>query len=667
MSAEETWLLRESSSVDEFMALEARVNERFHGDDCLLLCQYDRERFPAEVVRDVLKTHTHLVADGTVSENFHYTPPEEFLAPEDPEREVDQMMRTVRERSEAKTELREHKRYLRELYETTADVDASFEEKVERLLELGCERFDLAGGALANRPDADGDFRLEVAVGDEMPDEPGVLPTQSEEGCFCRQAITRDEPTAAPDIVETGWDDDAVYQEFGFTSYFGTRVTAGNDPYGTLWFYDTTPRAEPFTEDERTFLELMGQWVSDELERTERDRAQRELYDITADTDLSYEEKVDRLLDLGRDRFGLDMGFFLKKEGDEFRVVRTRGTDLENGVTTLSACPGNYCKQTITVEKPVSVEDTTAVGWDDDPLYREYGFGCYIGTRVTDGDGVYGSVCFADSDSRSREFTEAEHTFLDLMGQWLSHEVEQRRRERELEETVQRLQQSNERLKQFAYAASHDLQEPLRMVSSYLRLLENRHANDLDEEAREYVDFAVDGADRMRAMVDDLLSFSRVEHADGEFEPVDCETLVDRVTDDLRVQIEESGAEVVVDPLPTVTADPEQLEQLFSNLVSNAIEYNEADPPRVEISVEGTPDEWVFTVADNGIGIDPEYSDRVFEVFKRLHHDDEYSGTGIGLSLCQEIVENHGGDIRVDSQPGEGSTFSVSLPRRTAD
>lgn len=205
------------------------------------------------------------------------------------------------------------------------------------------------------------------------------------------------------------------------------------------------------------------------------------------------------------------------------------------------------------------------------------------------------------------------------------------------------------------------------MVSSYLRLLENRHADDLDEEAREYVDFAVDGADRMRAMVDDLLSFSRVEHADGEFEPVDCETLVDRVTDDLRVQIEESGAEVVVDPLPTVTADPEQLEQLFGNLVSNAIKYNKADPPRVEISAEGTPDEWVFTVADNGIGIDPEYSDRVFEVFNRLHHDDEYSGTGIGLSLCQEIVENHGGDIRVDSEPGEGSTFSVSLPRRTAD
>jgi light-regulated signal transduction histidine kinase (bacteriophytochrome) len=248
------------------------------------------------------------------------------------------------------------------------------------------------------------------------------------------------------------------------------------------------------------------------------------------------------------------------------------------------------------------------------------------------------------------------------MGQWVKYELERQQYERDLEDTVDQLQQSNDRLKQFAYAASHDLQEPLRMVSSYLQLLEDRYRDDLDEEAQEFIDFAVDGADRMRAMVDDLLAYSRVEQSDGEFDSVDCDALLERVTDDLQVQIAENDAEIVADSLPTVTADSEQLEQLFSNLVSNAIKYSGDDPPRIEISADRRGDYWEISVDDNGIGMDPEKTDRIFEVFKRLHHDDEYPGTGIGLSLCQEIVENHGGDIWAESEPGEGSTFRFTLP-----
>lgn len=200
------------------------------------------------------------------------------------------------------------------------------------------------------------------------------------------------------------------------------------------------------------------------------------------------------------------------------------------------------------------------------------------------------------------------------------------------------------------------------MVSSYVRLLEDRYADELDEEAGEYIDFAVDGADRMRDMVDDLLAYSRVEQSDGTFESVDCGAVLDRVVGDLQVQVEETDADVDVADLPTVQADPDQLEQLFRNLVSNAVKYSGDDPPRVEVTAERCQDAWALSVADDGIGIDPEYNDRIFEVFKRLHHSDEYSGTGIGLSLCQEIVENHDGDIRVDSEPGEGSTFVVTLP-----
>ncbi|WP_310908060.1 ATP-binding protein [Natrinema sp. 1APR25-10V2] len=245
--------------------------------------------------------------------------------------------------------------------------------------------------------------------------------------------------------------------------------------------------------------------------------------------------------------------------------------------------------------------------------------------------------------------------------------TEQVEREEQLEETVTQLQQSNDRLKQFAYAASHDLQEPLRMVSSYLQLLENQYKDDLDEDAQEYIDFAVNGADRMRAMVDDLLAFSRVEQADGEFESVECDALLERVMNDIQVQIEEANAEITVQSLPTVVSDRSQLEQLFSNLVSNAIKYRGDDPPEIDIRVEERANYWEFSVVDNGIGIDPDKTDRIFEVFKRLHHEDEYPGTGIGLSLCQKIVENHGGEIWVDSEPGEGSTFFVTLPKRTAE
>ena len=245
--------------------------------------------------------------------------------------------------------------------------------------------------------------------------------------------------------------------------------------------------------------------------------------------------------------------------------------------------------------------------------------------------------------------------------------TERKRLEDELRETIGRLEQSNDRLRQFAYAASHDLQEPLRMVTSYLQLLENRYKDDLDEAAREYIDFAVDGASRMREMVNDLLAYSQIDQDEIEFEPVDCETVVANVLADLDVQIEENDANIVTESLPTLEAHEKQLKKLFQNLISNALKYSD-DAPRVEITAKQRNESWEFSVTDNGIGIDPDKTDRIFEVFKRLHHDDEYPGTGIGLSLCQKIVENHDGEIWVESEPGEGTTFSFTLAEQmTAD
>ncbi|MFC6811080.1 MEDS domain-containing protein [Natrialbaceae archaeon GCM10025810] len=233
----------------------------------------------------------------------------------------------------------------------------------------------------------------------------------------------------------------------------------------------------------------------------------------------------------------------------------------------------------------------------------------------------------------------------------------------QLKETVEELEESNDRLKRFAYVASHDLQEPLRMISSYLQLLESRYAPELDEEASEYIEFAVDGSDRMREMVNGLLAYSRIDMEEAEFESVDCDDVVDAMLSDLQIQISETDATIVFDPLPAVDGDAKQLEQLFSNLVSNAIKYSGDDPPHVEISGERHGNRCLFSVRDNGIGIEDEYVDQIFEIFNRLHANDEFPGTGIGLSLCQKIVSHHGGDIWVDSEPGTGTTFSFTLPR----
>ena len=229
-------------------------------------------------------------------------------------------------------------------------------------------------------------------------------------------------------------------------------------------------------------------------------------------------------------------------------------------------------------------------------------------------------------------------------------------------ERERQLQESNERLEQFAYAASHDLQEPLRMVSSYLRLIERRYADELDDDGREFIEFAVDGADRMREMIDALLQYSRVDTRGDPFEPVDLTAVFADVREDLRMKLAEHDAELTVEELPTVEGDGGQLRQLFQNLLENAVEYSGDAPPRVHVSAERRGDEWRLAVSDEGIGIDPDDADRVFEVFQSLHTNDEHEGTGIGLALCERIVERHGGEIRVDSTPGEGATFSFTLP-----
>jgi PAS domain S-box-containing protein len=234
--------------------------------------------------------------------------------------------------------------------------------------------------------------------------------------------------------------------------------------------------------------------------------------------------------------------------------------------------------------------------------------------------------------------------------------------EASLLQKVDELARSNEELGQFAYIASHDLQEPLRMVASYTQLLSRRYTGRLDADADEFIAFAVDGASRMQRLIEDLLAYSRVGTRGIDLVCTSSEDAFGRALVNLRGSIEESGAKVTHDPLPEVLADEHQLVQLFQNLVGNAIKYRRAGVPRVHVSaVRNANGNWRYAVKDNGIGIDPQYFERIFGMFQRLHKRDEFAGTGIGLAICKKIVERHGGTISVESQPGHGSTFHFTV------
>ncbi|SDQ89996.1 MEDS domain-containing protein [Halopelagius longus] len=433
ISAEISWLAEGGTPLEKFMEYESRINELFDEEDCIALCQYDRRSFPSETIRDVIRTHPHLIYDGTVCHNFYHVPPEDFFDPDDAEQEVDRMMGTLLDRTEAKVALESRERFLREIYDATADPSLSFGAKVERLLELGRAWFDLDVGYFALTDEDEDEFEVIEAVGSHEKIRPGASGDLSVS--YCQNVLELDEPVSVLNAEEEGWTGDPAYDTYGLESYFGTSLVVGGKQYGTLCFGSESSRGRPFTRSEYTFLELMSQWVSYELERKERERYQRKLYEITSNPDQTFEEKIERLLELGCERFGLEYGILGRYDGDDAEVEATVGPadgGVSPGEFPVRPKAGQYCRKAMDADEPVGAPDVRELGWDDDPVYRELGFESYFGVKIATGSEPYGTLAFCDTSTREDPFTDAEHTFLELMGQWVNYELEQRRREEQL-------------------------------------------------------------------------------------------------------------------------------------------------------------------------------------------------------------------------------------------
>jgi signal transduction histidine kinase len=255
----------------------------------------------------------------------------------------------------------------------------------------------------------------------------------------------------------------------------------------------------------------------------------------------------------------------------------------------------------------------------------------------------------------------------DAFGNQIGDFIKRKQAEEKLKQYSGELKRSNKELELFASFASHDLQEPLRVVSGFAQLLERRYKDKLDTEAGEYISFIVDGASRMQQLIRDLLDYSRITTKGKSFQPTDCNSVAHKALANLRIAVEESSAEITLDELPVVMADEPQMVRLFQNLIGNALKYRGDKTPVVHVSAQRADSEWVFSVIDNGIGIEPQYYERVFQIFQRLHKRDEYSGTGIGLAVCKRIVERHGGRIWVGSEAGKGSIFHFTIPHNVRE
>ena len=646
-AAEMTWALDGGTDPDLLVDYEAILNSVFSGEAYTVLCQYNGGRFPAEIVRDVIRTHPHVVSDGAVHHNSFYQPPEEYFGPDDPARDVERMMGTMRDRTEMRATLNERHEHLRRQNEITADADRTFEEKLQALFELGCERFDLELGAMACvDPETDG-FVVEYTSDDHEHFEPGTELPLSE--TYCTAVTETRGPVSVSDPLADGYGDIAVRREFGIRTYLGTYVPVDGDFDRTFFFVSSEPRDQPFSEEERTFHRLLGRWVKYELECQQRERHQRELYEIAADTDRTFEEKLQALFELGCERFDLELGGIARidPETDHFEVetVSSEHEHLQPGAQV--ALSETYCRVLTDTEDVTGITDPADTGFEDTEAYEEFGVRTYLGTRIELADDVDRSLFFVSTEPREEEFSEAERTFHHLMGQWVKYELETDRREAQLES-------KNDRLESFASMLAHELRNPVTIGEIYSQQL----PDDADSEA---VDYVTDAFDRIEAMIDVMLVLTKGREAVDECAPVDLAAAAREAW----AEVDAPDASLDLDVDRTIHADETYVRHLFRNLFENAVEHGStsnrpADDDAVEhggsdvaVALGDTPTG--FYVADDGVGIPAEDRDAVFEAGFTTASDN--GGTGLGLAFVGALADVYDWNVAVTESEAGGARF----------
>jgi|GEM_PF-2716121 len=406
-----------------------------------------------------------------------------------------------------------------------------------------------------------------------------------------------------------------------------------------------------------------------ELTNRELSKQQTRLRSLleVASQSIDIDSQIDQIIEQGCKSLGMQVGIVSRVYSDGYTIINCYAPD--HAISQGMSCNLNatLCKQTITSATLLSVPDIPSIMQITNPCFDAIMPGSYIGIPLTVNSRIYGTLSFVSEEIQETPFSENDQDFVRLMAQWINVSLERQHARNELSSYATSLEKSNTELQQFAYAASHDLQEPLRKIQTFGSRIEAKYSDKLDQRGNEYLTRMLGAAGRMQILIQDLLALSRVTTQANPLEDTDLNEIIDGVLSDLEVQIEQSKAEIVVETLPIIKVDATQMRQLFQNLITNAIKFTQ-EGTSPEIFIESrlltarTVPEIEISIRDNGIGFEQQYAERIFSVFQRLHGRGDYEGTGVGLALCRKIVERHNGTIIANGKSGEGAVFIVTLP-----
>ncbi len=523
--------------------------------------------------------------------------------------------------------LDKHREHLRKLNELFSVGKPSIDEQLKKLLELGSKELGMKYGVISAIAE---DNYLILHSSDTK-----ALPIGQEfdlQDTYCALTVQHPEGVFIDHVAESEYQDLKAYKKFKLESYIGFTMLHGDNIIGTLNFSDPSPRSLPFSVEDQEFVKLMARWTASQLEQKGNHQAlteSRKRFQMAVD---GARDGIWDWIDVNGDaewwspRFYHLLGY---SEGEISPTLTNFGMLLhpDDHAHTFQAVNDHF-------------ENDVQFNVEYRLRTKNAGYRWFRARAELERDGVGNPQRMIGS-------------ITDIHEERLSNTA--------LVDMNRALLQSNKELEQFAYVASHDLQEPLRMVTSFAQLLNKRYEGQLDEKADSYLNHIITGAVRMKGLIDALLSFSRIGRAERNLTYISGNQLIEAARHNLRQTILESEANIVVGAIPTLKADVPLLTQVFQNLIANAIKFRSEEPPLIKIDAEDHKTHWQFSVKDNGIGFDPKFAERIFIVFQRLHLRDAYEGTGIGLAICKKIVERHGGKIWAESSPGSGATFYFTI------